>query len=91
MAMTGLQILALLPKTNCKECGCNTCLAFAMKLAAKKAELLAADAVAGPVDVIATAEGLATAEREKTLVKRLEEQRQALVDGLQETCEFFRA
>jgi acetyl-CoA decarbonylase/synthase complex subunit gamma len=39
MAMTGLQILALLPKTNCKECGCNTCLAFAMKLAAKKAEL----------------------------------------------------
>jgi acetyl-CoA decarbonylase/synthase, CODH/ACS complex subunit gamma len=39
MAMTGLQILALLPKTNCKECGCNTCLAFAMKLAAMKAEL----------------------------------------------------
>lgn len=39
MAMTGLQIQKLLPKTNCKECGCNTCLAFAMKLAAKKAAL----------------------------------------------------
>ncbi len=37
--MTGLQIQKLLPKTNCKECGSNTCLAFAMKVAAKKAEL----------------------------------------------------
>ncbi len=39
MAMTGLKIQKLLPKTNCKECGSNTCLAFAMKLAAKKADL----------------------------------------------------
>ena len=39
MALSGLQIQKLLPKTNCKECGSNTCLAFAMKLAAKKAEL----------------------------------------------------
>ena len=39
MALTGLQIQKLLPKTNCKECGSNTCLAFAMKLAAKKASL----------------------------------------------------
>ncbi|MDR1915150.1 MAG: acetyl-CoA decarbonylase/synthase complex subunit gamma, partial [Synergistaceae bacterium] len=39
MALTGLQIQKLLPKTNCKECGSNTCLAFAMKLAGKKAEL----------------------------------------------------
>lgn len=39
MALTGLQIQKLLPKTNCKECGSNTCLAFAMKLAAKQAEL----------------------------------------------------
>jgi acetyl-CoA decarbonylase/synthase, CODH/ACS complex subunit gamma len=39
MALTGLQIQKLLPKTNCKECGSNTCLAFAMKLAAKKANL----------------------------------------------------
>jgi acetyl-CoA decarbonylase/synthase, CODH/ACS complex subunit gamma len=39
MALTGLQIQKLLPGTNCKECGSNTCLAFAMKLAGKKAEL----------------------------------------------------
>ena len=39
MALTGLQIQKLLPKTNCKECGSNTCMAFAMKLAAKKADL----------------------------------------------------
>jgi acetyl-CoA decarbonylase/synthase complex subunit gamma len=39
MALTGLQIQKLLPKTNCRECGSNTCLAFAMKLAAKKADL----------------------------------------------------
>ena len=39
MALTGLQIQKLLPKTNCKECGSNTCLAFAMKLAAKKTDL----------------------------------------------------
>ncbi|MBC8462143.1 MAG: acetyl-CoA decarbonylase/synthase complex subunit gamma [Deltaproteobacteria bacterium] len=39
MALTGLQIQKLLPKTNCKECGSNTCLAFAMKLASKKIEL----------------------------------------------------
>ena len=39
MALSGLQIQKLLPKTNCKECGSNTCLAFAMKLAAKKANL----------------------------------------------------
>lgn len=39
MALNGLQIQKLLPKTNCKECGSNTCLAFAMKLAAKKANL----------------------------------------------------
>jgi acetyl-CoA decarbonylase/synthase complex subunit gamma len=39
LALTGLQIQKLLPKTNCKECGSNTCLAFAMKLAARKAEI----------------------------------------------------
>ncbi|MCL4535579.1 MAG: acetyl-CoA decarbonylase/synthase complex subunit gamma [Bacteroidetes bacterium] len=41
MALTGLQIYKLLPKTNCKECGVPTCLAFAMKLATKSAELSA--------------------------------------------------
>ena len=39
MALTGIQIFKLLPKTNCRECGVNTCLAFAMKLAARKAEI----------------------------------------------------
>jgi acetyl-CoA decarbonylase/synthase complex subunit gamma len=39
MALTGLEIFKLLPKTNCKKCGRATCLAFAMQLAQKKAEL----------------------------------------------------
>jgi len=39
MVLTGIEIFKLLPKTNCKECGDPTCLAFAMKLAAGKAEL----------------------------------------------------
>jgi acetyl-CoA decarbonylase/synthase complex subunit gamma len=41
MALTGIQIFKLLPKTNCGECGVPTCLAFAMNLAAGKAELTA--------------------------------------------------
>jgi len=39
MGLTGLQIFKLLPKTNCKECGFPTCLAFAMALASGKANL----------------------------------------------------
>lgn len=39
MALTGLDIYKLLPKTNCKKCGRPTCLAFAMQLAQKKANL----------------------------------------------------
>jgi acetyl-CoA decarbonylase/synthase complex subunit gamma len=39
MALTGIQIYKLLPQTNCKECGFPTCLAFAMKLAAKQVDL----------------------------------------------------
>jgi len=39
MALSGLAIYKLLPKTNCKKCGSPTCLAFAMKLAMKKASL----------------------------------------------------
>jgi len=35
MALSGLDIYKLLPKTNCKECGFATCLAFAMQLAKK--------------------------------------------------------
>lgn len=36
MALTGMQIYKLLPKTNCKECGFPTCMAFAMQVAAKQ-------------------------------------------------------
>ncbi len=39
MALSGLEIFKLLPKTNCKDCGVPTCMAFAMKLAQKKADL----------------------------------------------------
>jgi acetyl-CoA decarbonylase/synthase complex subunit gamma len=41
MALTGIVIFKLLPKTNCGECGVPTCLAFAMNLAAGKVELAA--------------------------------------------------
>ncbi len=64
MALTGIQIYKLLPKTNCGECGVPTCLAFAMSLAAGKAELAAcpyvseeakaelADAAAPPIRAV---------------------------------------
>jgi len=41
MPLTGIEIFKSLPKTNCGECGVPTCLAFAMNLAAAKAELSA--------------------------------------------------
>ncbi len=41
MPLTGIEIFKLLPKTNCGKCGVPTCLAFAMALAAGKAELSA--------------------------------------------------
>jgi len=41
MALTGIEIFKLLPKTNCGDCGVPTCLAFAMSLAVGKAELSA--------------------------------------------------
>ncbi|MEF3169483.1 MAG: acetyl-CoA decarbonylase/synthase complex subunit gamma [Deltaproteobacteria bacterium] len=39
MALTGIQILKMLPKKNCGECGVPTCLAFAMKVAAGQADI----------------------------------------------------
>lgn len=45
MQMTGLQIFKFLPAakkeehSNCKECGCPTCMAFALKLAKQKVEI----------------------------------------------------
>ncbi|MEJ2511725.1 MAG: (Fe-S)-binding protein [Anaerolineales bacterium] len=41
MALSGIEIYKLLPKTNCKECGFPTCMAFGLKLAAKQVELSA--------------------------------------------------
>jgi acetyl-CoA decarbonylase/synthase complex subunit gamma len=69
MALTGIQIYKMLPKTNCKDCGDPTCLAFAMKLAAGKAELSQcphvsdeaqaslAEASAPPIRVVTLGEG----------------------------------
>jgi len=39
MAVSGIEIFKQLPKTNCKDCGFATCLAFAMSLAQGKTEL----------------------------------------------------
>ncbi len=41
MGLSAIEIYKLLPKTNCGKCGVPTCLAFAMKLANKQAELSA--------------------------------------------------
>jgi len=73
MALTGIQIFKLLPKTNCKECGVPTCLAFAMNLASGKAELDAcpyvsdeareqlAEASAPPIRPVAVGKGVRAA------------------------------
>lgn len=39
MAMTGLDIYKLTPKSNCKDCGFPTCMAFSMKVATGGAEI----------------------------------------------------
>lgn len=41
MALNGIQIFKMTPKTNCKECGSPTCMAFAMKVAQGAAEISA--------------------------------------------------
>ena len=51
MALKGLDIFKLTPKTNCKDCGNPTCMAFAMKVAQGAIELdkcphMSADALA---------------------------------------------
>ena len=68
MALKGLDIFKLTPKTNCKECGNPTCMAFAMKVAQgaisidkcphMSAEALAAlsDATAPPMKTIKVGE-----------------------------------
>nr|MBF0222258.1 acetyl-CoA decarbonylase/synthase complex subunit gamma [Desulfobulbaceae bacterium] len=52
MALTGIQILKMLPKKNCGECKIPTCLAFAMKVAAGQIEIGECPYV--DADVIAT-------------------------------------
>ncbi len=49
MALTGIEIFKMLAKTNCKECGFPTCLAFAMALASGKADLDACPEVSDEV------------------------------------------
>jgi acetyl-CoA decarbonylase/synthase complex subunit gamma len=39
MALKGLDIFKLTPKTNCKDCGCPTCMAFSMKAAQNGIEI----------------------------------------------------
>ena len=39
MALTGMQLYKNLPKTNCKDCGLPTCMAFAMQVASKQRAL----------------------------------------------------
>ena len=41
MKLNVVEILKHLPKTNCKECGEATCMAFAAKLAKKEVDLRA--------------------------------------------------
>ncbi|MGI2335425.1 MAG: acetyl-CoA decarbonylase/synthase complex subunit gamma [Dehalogenimonas sp.] len=41
MGLSGIEIFKFLPRTNCGKCGVPTCLAFAMSLAAGKADLAA--------------------------------------------------
>jgi acetyl-CoA decarbonylase/synthase complex subunit gamma len=72
MALTGIQIFKLLPKTNCGDCGVPTCLAFAMILAAGKTELAAcphlsaaaraelAEAAAPPIRTVVIGRGEST-------------------------------
>ena len=52
MALSGLQIFKMLPKTNCKDCGFPTCMGFALQLAAGKTSLEACPHL--PVEVAAT-------------------------------------
>jgi acetyl-CoA decarbonylase/synthase complex subunit gamma len=47
MALSGVEIFKLLPKTNCKKCGFPTCLAFAMKLAQSGVDISACPDVSG--------------------------------------------
>lgn len=69
MPLTALEIYKLLPRTNCRDCGFPTCLAFAMQVAAGKAGIdrcptaseearrILADASAPPLPKVVVGEG----------------------------------
>ena len=50
MALTGMQIYKNLPRTNCKDCGLPTCMAFAMQVAAKQKALTACPHLSGDAE-----------------------------------------
>jgi len=50
MALTGMQIYKNLPKTNCKDCGLPTCMAFAMQVAAKQRALADCPHISGDAE-----------------------------------------
>jgi acetyl-CoA decarbonylase/synthase complex subunit gamma len=63
---SGIEILKMLPKTNCGDCGQPTCLAFAMNIAAGKMELAACPHVSEEAKA-ALAESAAPPIREVTI------------------------
>ena len=68
MALKGLDIFKLTPKTNCKECGSPTCMAFAMKVAQGAVELskcphMSADALATPSKLVLATQSTPSEER----------------------------
>ncbi len=50
MALTGMQIYKNLPRTNCKDCGLPTCMAFAMQVAAKQKALTDCPHISGDAE-----------------------------------------
>ncbi len=58
MALSGLDIYKLLPKTNCRQCGLATCLAFAMQLAKKALPIEKCPFISGEAKSILEAQAL---------------------------------
>ncbi|MDO8488795.1 MAG: acetyl-CoA decarbonylase/synthase complex subunit gamma [Candidatus Omnitrophota bacterium] len=58
MALSGLDIYKLLPKTNCRQCGFATCLAFAMQLAKKAVAIEKCPIISAEAKIILEAQAL---------------------------------
>jgi len=58
MALTGIQIFKLLPKTNCKECGVPTCQLDACPYVSDEAKEQLAEASAPPIRPVALGKGV---------------------------------